>query len=88
MNEMTKETQLLRNLKDAGCDKATIAKYIQLQKEGRQQEQYKLLSMHRALLLDQIHVSQCANKAEYSCGMILPRKLRPSAGFIASAGMR
>ncbi len=58
MNEMTKKTQLLRNLQDAGCDKATIARYIQLQKEGRQQEQYKLLSMHRALLLEQLHVSQ------------------------------
>ena len=58
MNEMSKETQLLRNLKDAGCDEAPIKSFFQLQSEGRRQEQYRLLSMHRASLLDKVHVSQ------------------------------
>lgn len=58
MNEMPEDERLLRNLNDAGCDKATIKKYLQLQKEGKRQEQLRLLSMQRASLLDQVHVSQ------------------------------
>lgn len=58
MNEISEKDKLLRNLKDAGCDEATINQYFQLQKEGRRQELYLLLSRHRALLLDQIHTSQ------------------------------
>ena len=58
MNEMSEEERLLRNLKDAGCDEATIQKYLELQGEGRLQEQYKLLRSHRASLLDRVHVSQ------------------------------
>lgn len=57
MNGMTEEC-LLCNLKDAGCDEATIQKYIKLQKEGRQEEQYRLLSAHRTSLLNQVHVGQ------------------------------
>lgn len=58
MNEMPEEERLLRNLKDAGCDEATIQKYLELQGEGRLQEQYKLLRSHRVSLLDRVHVSQ------------------------------
>ena len=58
MSEMPEEERLLRNLKDAGCDDATIQTYLELQREGRQQEQYKLLRSHRASLLDRVHVSQ------------------------------
>lgn len=59
MNDNVEENVLLlRNLKDAGCDEATIEKYFQLQEEGKNQEQFRLLSMHRAFLLDQLHVSQ------------------------------
>ena len=55
---MSEEDKLLRNLKDAGCDDETIKKFFQLRAGGRKQEQYRLLSMHRALLLDKLHVSQ------------------------------
>lgn len=58
MNEMSEEERLLRNLKDAGCDETTIQKFIQLHKEGRQQEKYRLLAKHRASLLEQVHVRQ------------------------------
>lgn len=58
MSEISAMTRLLRNLKDAGCDEAMIQKYLQLQKEGKRQEQFRLLSLHRASLLDQLHVSQ------------------------------
>lgn len=55
---MSEEEKLLRNLKDAGCDDETIKKFFQLRAGGRRQEQYRLFSMHRALLLDKLHVSQ------------------------------
>ena len=58
MDEISAQTRLLRNLKDAGCDEAMIQKYLQLQKEGKRREQFKLLSLHRASLLDRVHVSQ------------------------------
>lgn len=58
MNEMSAEAKLLRNLKDAGFDEDTIQKFLELQKDGRTGEQYRLLSMQKALLLDQVHVSQ------------------------------
>ena len=58
MNEIPERTRLLRNLRDAGCDEAIIQKYFQLKEEGKRQEQYRLLSMHRASLLDKLHVSQ------------------------------
>ena len=52
------EARLLRNLKDAGCDQEMIRKYLLLDQEGRIQEQYRLLALHRASLLDRLHVSQ------------------------------
>ena len=58
MNEMSEEVKLLRNLKDAGFDEDTIQKFLELQKDGRTGEQYRLLYMQKALLLDQVHVSQ------------------------------
>ena len=58
MNEIPAQVKLLRNLKDAGCDEAMIQKYLELQIEGKLQEQVRLLSLHRASLLDRVHVSQ------------------------------
>ena len=58
MNGLTDEQLLLRNLKDAGCDDLTIERYLKLKKEGREKEQIRLLSLHRASLLDRLHVSQ------------------------------
>ena len=42
MNEIPERTRLLRNLKDAGFDEATIQKYMELQKEagGRSNTDY------------------------------------------------
>lgn len=58
MNEMSEETKLLRNLKDAGFDEDTIQKFLGLHKDGRTKEQFRLLSLQRASLLDRVHVSQ------------------------------
>ena len=41
MGEIPAQTRLLRNLKDAGFDEAMIQKYLQLQKEGKRQEQFR-----------------------------------------------
>ena len=35
-----------------------IEQYLKLKKEGREKEQIRLLSLHRASLLDRLHVSQ------------------------------
>ena len=58
MNGLTDEQLLLRNLKGAGCDDSMIEQYLKLKKEGREKEQIRLLSLHRASLLDRLHVSQ------------------------------
>lgn len=58
MNEMSEEAKLLRNLKDAGFDEDAIQKFLGLRKDGRTKEQYRLLSLQRASLLDKVHVSQ------------------------------
>lgn len=58
MNEMPEEVRLLRNLRDAGFDEDAIQKFLGLRKDGRSSEQYRLLSLQRASLLDQLHVSQ------------------------------
>lgn len=58
MNEIPQKDRLLRNLKDAGCDETVIETYFRLQKEGRRQEQFRLLAMHKAALLERLHVSQ------------------------------
>lgn len=55
---MTEEQLLLRNLWDAGCDDVVIAQYFKLREAGKKTEQMQLLSVHRALLLDRVHVSQ------------------------------
>lgn len=58
MRGIAKEKLLLvQNLKDAGCDERTIEKYFQLQEEGRKEDQFRLLSIHRTILLEQLHVS-------------------------------
>ena len=52
------ERLLIRNLEDAGCSETDIQRFLQLGQEGKQREQLRLLTMHRATLLDQLHVSQ------------------------------
>ena len=52
------EQFLIRNLKDAGCSEADIQRFLKLRQEGRRREQLRLLTTHRASLLDQLHVSQ------------------------------
>lgn len=55
---MENDAAVLRNLQDAGCDAATIERFFALRNAGNQRELSKLLSLHRASLLDQVHVGQ------------------------------
>lgn len=54
----TADQLLIRNLKDAGCPEADIQRFLKLGQAGKQQEQLRLLSIHRANLLNQLHISQ------------------------------
>lgn len=46
---------VVQNLKDAGCDTGTIARFLSYEKEGKIREQLELLSVHRKQLLDNVH---------------------------------
>ena len=52
-NILLQET--IQNLKDAGCDKATVEHFMKLGETGDTQEQLKLLSIHRKQLLHRVH---------------------------------
>lgn len=49
---------LRQTLQDAGCDEKTVERYLDLEREGRTQEQLRLLAVHRRLLLEAIHSRQ------------------------------
>ena len=70
MGEIPEMTRLLRNLKDAGCVQEDIERFLELEQEGKNREQLRLLSLHRSHLLDQLHVSQqqidCLNYLIYN----------------------
>ena len=46
---------VISNLRDAGCDTDTIAKFLQYREEGEMTRQLQLLAAHRARLLEGIH---------------------------------
>ena len=53
-----REKAISQNLKDAGCDADIINQFLQLQKEGRMSEGFRLLSKERRCLLDAVHAEQ------------------------------
>ena len=50
--------KIQRNLSDAGCDDAQIAHFLELEQKQRCTEHYRLLSKHRAALLEALHRDQ------------------------------
>lgn len=50
--------KIQRSLSDAGCDAPLIEKFIELEREHKRKEQYRLLSLHRARLLEELHREQ------------------------------
>lgn len=49
---------VIQNLKDAGCDKDTIASFMEYYEAGEVRQELKVLSGHRRDLLDALHVCQ------------------------------
>ena len=50
--------KIRRNLSDAGCEEALIQKFLSLDQKQEREEQYRLLSRHRAALLENLHQDQ------------------------------
>lgn len=46
---------VVQNLEDAGCDKDTVAQFMELGRSGKKQGQVILLEKHRRTLLDKVH---------------------------------
>lgn len=53
-----KETALLQNLKDAGCEGTLVKRCAALSQENKKTELLRLLAAHRAELLDSVHDGQ------------------------------
>lgn len=47
-----------RNLTDAGCSREFVGKFLELGRDGREVEQKRMLSQHRAELLERLHEDQ------------------------------
>lgn len=52
------EEALIQNLKDAGCDEQTIAKFMDCLREDMTGEMNCILKCHRACILDELHTQQ------------------------------
>lgn len=55
MENNTSVQKIIQNLKDAGFDSRTVEQFIELEEEGKTEEQLDLLSRHRRQLLDRVH---------------------------------
>lgn len=49
---------VVQNLKDAGCDRKAVEKFIRLRSQGDTDEQLRLLSRQRDILLERIHCEE------------------------------
>ncbi len=49
------EEALIRNLKDAGCDPDTMARFMDCYKKGDYQNQIRMLEICRDALLENVH---------------------------------
>ncbi|HIR18297.1 MAG TPA: hypothetical protein IAD35_09625 [Candidatus Caccocola faecigallinarum] len=56
--EKDNESAAARNLKDAGCCDEFVVKFLELGRDGKEKEQGRMLSRHRAELLERLHESQ------------------------------
>ena len=75
-----KTVQLLRNLKDAGCDTATTEQFLAYEREKKPQAQRRLLLRQRNSLLQAVHENQeridCLDFLLYS----VEQKIKSSIG--------
>lgn len=58
MNAYRCEKDVIQNLKDAGCDEATIRTFLDDLKSGKLAKGAKLLEGYRRSLLDDLHADQ------------------------------
>lgn len=50
--------KIQRILSDAGCDTSLIERFLELEAEGKKNEQYRILSRHRMEILKSLHLEQ------------------------------
>lgn len=55
---MRTETDLIQNLKDAGCPEDLIRQFMERYRSGKIKDGLRLLGQHRRALLDGIHAEE------------------------------
>ena len=58
MQPYTSQDAVVKNLRDAGCAPDVISKLLTCRDAGRTQDSLRVLALHRASLLDELHASQ------------------------------
>ena len=72
---------LRQNLEDAGCDEETVERCLDCARQGRTQEQLRLLSAHRRLLLDAVH--RCEKQIDCLDYLVFHSRARSAPGRAA-----
>ena len=54
----TSQEAMVQNLKAAGCGSEIITRFMTCQDAGKTQEALRVLALHRASLLDELHTSR------------------------------
>ena len=58
MQPNTSQDAVVKNLEDAGCSPDVISKFLTCRDTGRTRDSLRVLALHRASLLDELHASQ------------------------------
>ena len=58
MQPFTSQDAVVKNLEDAGCKPDIISKFLAYRDAGRTRDSLRVLALHRASLLDELHASQ------------------------------
>ena len=58
MQPNTAQDAVVKNLEDAGCSPDVISKFLTCRDAGRIRDSLRVLALHRASLLDELHASQ------------------------------
>lgn len=72
MTGYSSETEIIQNLKDAGCGEDTISEFVEDIRQGEMESGKHLLEIHRRSLLDDLHKAQkhidCLDYLVYQMG--------------------
>ncbi|MCM1039667.1 MAG: hypothetical protein NC434_10120 [Ruminococcus sp.] len=58
MRGYSSETEMIQNLKDAGCGADTITEFVEDIRQGEVESGKRLLETHRRMLLEDLHTAQ------------------------------